>query len=390
MASNSSALIEQNRAVEPTGFEATGESLASRAKSEVEARVLIAKRFPRDEDTAYQKIAHACAHPKFAKNARYAYKQGMKKDDKGRWVPNIVSGPTIKLIKSIAAYWGNMEWGHFIVGQNEEGALIRAFAWDLETNVRTEREHFVARLVDRKIDGETKQVKPAERAWRETIGNMGSRLARTMVERVIPDHIVQDAQDRCLDTLAKQDSEDPDAVLKKILVSFDELRVPASELERFLGHKPAECSPSELQTLREIVVALTNGDSKWSDFAPSEEPERGSIDPSKLKPSSDPNRGHDGVKPEKKSWLEMFKDAHARLVEVVGEDRTITEAEKILEVLGIKDLRKARDEKKLTTAYNQLTARRIELQKERRVAGDGGPQPGMSENGKQGMEGFTA
>ena len=201
----------------------------------MEARVLIAKRFPRDEDTAYQKIAHACAHPKFAKNARYAYKQGMKKDDKGRWVPNIASGPTIKLMKSIAAYWGNLEWGHFITGQNEEGALIRAFAWDLETNVRTEREHFVARVVDRKIDGETKQVKPAERAWRETIGNIGSRLARTMLERVIPDHIVQDARDRCLDTLAKQDSEDPDAVLKKILVSFDELRVPASELERFPG-----------------------------------------------------------------------------------------------------------------------------------------------------------
>jgi hypothetical protein len=64
----------------------------TRAAQEVQAAMVVAKRFPRNEDQALQKILAACGRAGLAEAAIYEYPRG--KDDEGK--KNYVTGPSIR------------------------------------------------------------------------------------------------------------------------------------------------------------------------------------------------------------------------------------------------------------------------------------------------------
>src|ERR1035437_1770538 len=74
---------------------------SSRAVQEVQASLVIAKRFPRDEIGATKKIINACQRPGLADVAVYDYSRG----------GSSVTGPSIRLAETIAQYWGNIDFG---------------------------------------------------------------------------------------------------------------------------------------------------------------------------------------------------------------------------------------------------------------------------------------
>ena len=49
---------------------------SARAVQEVQASLIIAKKFPRDQNEAYTRIMTACQRPSLAKDALYAYPRG--------------------------------------------------------------------------------------------------------------------------------------------------------------------------------------------------------------------------------------------------------------------------------------------------------------------------
>src|SRR5690349_331414 len=71
---------------------------ADKAVAEVQAMLTIAKRFPRDEARAYQKVQTACQRPMLAEAARYTYNRGGSE----------ITGPSIRLAEAIAQLWGNI------------------------------------------------------------------------------------------------------------------------------------------------------------------------------------------------------------------------------------------------------------------------------------------
>ena len=48
---------------------------------------------------------------------------------------------------------------------------------------------------------------------------------------------------------------DPDTARKKLIAAFGEINVTVENLESYLGHKIATCSPAEIGTLRNTVAA---------------------------------------------------------------------------------------------------------------------------------------
>src|SRR4051812_19681604 len=72
----------------------------SRAAQEVQAAMVIAKRFPRDEQKAYAKIMQACKRKSLAEQSQYAYPRGTE----------TVSGPTIRMAEALAQNWGNIDF----------------------------------------------------------------------------------------------------------------------------------------------------------------------------------------------------------------------------------------------------------------------------------------
>jgi hypothetical protein len=166
----------------------------SRAVAQVQAAVVVAHQFPRDEQRAIRAMHEACARPSLANMAFYAYSRGGTN----------VTGSTIKLAQELARIWGNIDFGlaelrlDTVAGESE----MLAFAWDMETNARFSQIVIVKHVRDRTVDG----VKVAERltdqrdVYELNTSNAARRL-RECVRRVVPDWFFDEAETRCHATL---------------------------------------------------------------------------------------------------------------------------------------------------------------------------------------------
>ena len=97
---------------------------ASRAVAEAQGKLIIAKRFPRDEVQAYAMVQQACSRAGIAEKAFYSYSRG----------GSTVNGPTIRFAEELARCWGNIDYGIKELSQGEGKSEMQAYAWDLETN----------------------------------------------------------------------------------------------------------------------------------------------------------------------------------------------------------------------------------------------------------------
>jgi len=77
---------------------ATTEIASTRAAQEVQAAMVVAKKFPRDVTASLARILTNCKRKALAEQAVYAYPRGKE----------VVSGPTIRLAEVLAQSWGNM------------------------------------------------------------------------------------------------------------------------------------------------------------------------------------------------------------------------------------------------------------------------------------------
>ena len=160
----------------------------SREMAEVQAAVLMARRFQRDEMRAIEKIKNACARPGLAESAVYQYSRG----------GTDVSGPSIRLAEAIAAAWGNLQYGVREIEQRNGESTCEAFAWDMETNVRVAKSFKVSHIRHTR-KGDTILTDP--RDIYEMVANQGARRVRACILGVIPGDVVEDAVKQCETTL---------------------------------------------------------------------------------------------------------------------------------------------------------------------------------------------
>ena len=233
---------------------------AEAAKQEVQAAVILAKRFPRNEDAAYAAIIRSCKRPTFAGDVSYSFPRG----------GSSVTGPSIYLAREFARVWGNIRHGVDVVADTPGERTIRAWAWDLETNVKVSADATFRKLIQRKDrkTGETKWVEPDERDLRELTNKHAALAKRNCLLELLPSDMVEDAQDQAVKTLKNRAAEDPDGLRKILITSFGELNVPIEQIEKYLGHPIAQSSPEELVDLRSIYKSIKDGNSKWTEYLP--------------------------------------------------------------------------------------------------------------------------
>lgn len=102
------------------------EMMVSRQAQEVQAAMVIAKKFPRNEVESFNRIMQACKRRSLAEQAMYEYPRGTTK----------VTGPSIRLAEAMAQNWGNIDFGITELEQRSGESQVMAYAWDLETNTR--------------------------------------------------------------------------------------------------------------------------------------------------------------------------------------------------------------------------------------------------------------
>lgn len=162
--------------------------------------------------------------------------------------------------------WGNIRHGCDVIADSREERTIRAWAWDLETNVKVTSDVTFKKLVQRKRNNQTQWVEPDERDLRELTNKHAAISKRNCLLELLPSDMVEDACNQARATLTNQAATDPDAARKQIVIAFGGINVPIIGLETYLGHAIAECSPDELTNLRAIYKSIKDGNSTWAEY----------------------------------------------------------------------------------------------------------------------------
>lgn len=158
----------------------TVEIESSRAIAEAQGKLVIAKRFPRDESLSYSKVIESCRRPGLASEATYSFPRGGK----------AVTGPSIRLAEELARVWGNIDYGIRELSRKDGVSEMESYAWDLETNTSSSQKFSVKHWRDTQSGGyELKD----ERDIYELTANQGARRLRARLLAILPPDLVDGA-----------------------------------------------------------------------------------------------------------------------------------------------------------------------------------------------------
>jgi hypothetical protein len=230
------------------------ETATTRAAQEVQAAMVIAKKFPRDQVKAFDRIMQSCQRPSLAEEACYAYPRGGE----------TVTGPSIRLAECLAQNWGNLSFGINELEQMEGESIVEAFAWDLETNTRQTKVFTVAHERHKKGGQVTKLTDP--RDIYEMVANQGARRLRACILGVLPGDLVEAAVRECERTLQKENKEPLIDRVRKMIPAFGELGVTAAMVEKRVRKKLEAITEPEFIQLKKIYVSIRDGMGKRDDY----------------------------------------------------------------------------------------------------------------------------
>jgi hypothetical protein len=243
-----------------------GRSDEARAMTEVKARLIYALERPRDERAAEKRITAMCRRISFAEKAAYIYKRGQKKNDKGQWIDNEVTGATIQTMTAIASAWGNLDFGFRVLNRLEGKSEIESYAWDLETNTIARRSFLVSLIRERKSEKGGDVELSSDRDKYELEANMAQRRVRACLEQIIPKDIRDQALMLCEETVEAGDGTPWPKRLEKLTKHFESIGVSTEAIEKHLGHRITAMTPKELVQLGKIANSIRDGQSTVDDF----------------------------------------------------------------------------------------------------------------------------
>lgn len=224
---------------------ASMESESHRAIAEVQAAIMLAKRFPRDQVEAADRVLAACCRPALAESAVYSYTRGGAE----------VTGPSIRLAEAIAQNWGNLQFGIRELAQGGGKSTVEAFAWDVETNTRQVKVFEVPHL---RHTRQGAKLLTDPRDIYEMVANQGARRLRACILGVVPGDVVDAAVAQCETTLRTKVDVTPEGI-KALLGAFGEIGVTAEQVAQKLGHRVDSIVPAEIVRLRKIFRGIKDG-----------------------------------------------------------------------------------------------------------------------------------
>lgn len=225
----------------------------TRAISEVQSMMYVAKQFPRDEIDAYSKVMRACQRSEFAEKATYSYPRS----------GSTVSGPSIRLAEEIARCWGNLDFGIKELSQKEGESEMLAYAWDLEANVRSSQNFTVAHVTDTKNGA--KKLTSQRDIYENNANNAGRRL-RARILAIVPPDLVNAAVAECAKTIAGKNDIPLADRARNMVMAFGKVGVKQTLIESRLKHSAEDITGEELVEYKGILNSIKEGASRISDW----------------------------------------------------------------------------------------------------------------------------
>ena len=227
---------------------------SSRAVAEAQSKILLAKRFPRNEAEAYEKAMTACSRPTFAEKALYSYPRGKN---------NIVSGASIRLAEELARCWGNLDYGIKELSQKDGESEMMAYCWDMENNLISSQTFVVEHARD---TTQGKQKLTTQRDIYENNANMAGRRLRARILAVLPPDLVEAAIAACHQTLTGNQGKPTSEQITETETVFARLGVNLAAIENRLGHSLKDLTMQELNDFYGIYGSIIDGHSSIFDW----------------------------------------------------------------------------------------------------------------------------
>lgn len=220
-----------------------------RAIAEAQGQLVLAKKFPRDENASYDMLMRSCKSIAFANTAFYT-------------VPNRGSGPSIRFAEEVARVYGNFQYGHRELSRSDGKSEIEVYAWDMQNNNYSKRQITVLHVVDTKNGP---KVLRDQGDIDNRIANVASKQVRGRILALMPKWFVEEAIQMCRETLAGKTDEPIDARIRKMQQAFLKYGVSSDHLEKFVGKPMAEFMVDDIVDLTGVFNALKEG-AKPSDY----------------------------------------------------------------------------------------------------------------------------
>lgn len=235
---------------------------ATREQTEIQAAMVVAHRFPRQEETCFAKVVSSCKRPSFAECARYLYSRGGNK----------IEGPSVRLARECARIWGNIRYGYSVVDVVGDTTFLEGWAYDLESNTRVAVGVDFKRLIFRKgRDGAAgRWIEPDERDYRELVAKNGAIVSRNAVLQLLPPDLIEDAMGTIRGTVlaaAKGEiKQSREQAARRVVYAFREHGVTQEMIEGYLDHAISLITEEDVAELRGILTAITDGQARREEF----------------------------------------------------------------------------------------------------------------------------
>lgn len=228
-----------------------------RAIAEAQGQLVLAKRFPRDLNSAHSELMSACSIPSLAAIAFYNVPRA----------GGTVSGPSIRLAEEVARCYGNFEYGHRELSRDHEKSEVEVYAWDKEKNNFSRRQITVKHTIDKKVGGVMTAVKlTSQKDIDDNIAKVASKQMRGRILALLPKWMVEDAIQTCRSTLAGNNREPIEVRVRKMVSAFGQFGVTVEMLQKHLGHELKNVTSDELVDLMGVYNSIKEGHVRASEF----------------------------------------------------------------------------------------------------------------------------
>jgi hypothetical protein len=313
------AVAQQNpfQAQRTAPSNAIADATAMREAQEVQAMMVIAKRFPRDPVQAMDNILQSFTRPTLAEGALYSYSKG----------GTDVTGPSIRSAEAIAQMWGNLQFGIRELEQRDGESTVEAFAWDIESNTRQIKVFQVPHIRYTRR-GSYKLDDPRE--VYELVANQGARRLRACILGIIPGDVVEAAMRQAETTLATTADTSPEGIAKMLRV-FERFGVTKEMIEKRMQRRIDAITPALVVQFEKIATSMRDGMSvaaDWFDVDPAGPAAEAGAETSTKETPTYPQDQFDKNLPKWKKLIESGKNTADEVIATASAKGALTDDQK--------------------------------------------------------------
>jgi hypothetical protein len=219
----------------------------ARAVAEVQAAVIVAQQVPRQMPAVMAAMEEACSQKALADRAFFRFPRG----------GTSITGPSIHLARELARVFGNIQYGIHELRRDDVGRYseMQAWAWDVQTNTRTNTTFVVPHKRDKRGGPE---VLTELRDIYESNANQGARRVREMIFAILPSWFTERAKSLCMQTLEDGGGKPVAQRVADAVKAFEALGVKPQRLEQRFGTS-SSWGPLDLAQLEVVHTSLRQG-----------------------------------------------------------------------------------------------------------------------------------